>query len=36
MEAPYSYRPESSGKLELMNRTLKITLAKLFQETQSP
>jgi transposase InsO family protein len=30
------YRPQSSGKVEHMNRTLKITLAKLCQETQSP
>jgi hypothetical protein len=31
-----AYRPQSSGKQELMNQTLKITLAKLYQETQSP
>jgi transposase InsO family protein len=31
-----AYRPQSSGKVECMNRTLKITLAKLCQETQSP
>jgi hypothetical protein len=30
------YRPQSSGKVERMNQTLKITLAKLCQETQSP
>jgi hypothetical protein len=33
---PTAYRPQSSGKVEHMNRTLKITLAKLCQETQSP
>jgi transposase len=31
-----AYRPQSSGKVEYMNQTLKITLAKLCQETQSP
>jgi hypothetical protein len=31
-----AYRSQSSEKVELMNRTLKITLAKLCQETQSP
>jgi hypothetical protein len=31
-----AYRPQSSGKVECMNQTLKITLTKLFQETQSP
>jgi transposase InsO family protein len=31
-----AYRPQSSGKVERMNQTLKITLAKLCQETQSP
>jgi hypothetical protein len=29
-------RPPSSGKVENMNQTLKITLVKLCQETQSP
>ena len=29
-----AYRPQSSGTVELMNRTLKTTLAKLCQETQ--
>ena len=29
-----AYRPESSGKAECMNQTLKTTLAKLCQETQ--
>jgi hypothetical protein len=32
----HTYRPQSSGKVEHMNRTLKITLSKLCQETQSP
>jgi hypothetical protein len=31
-----AYRPQNSGKVEHMNQTLKITLAKLCQETQSP
>lgn len=31
-----AYRPQSSGKVERMNQTLKTTLAKLCQETQSP
>jgi transposase InsO family protein len=31
-----AYRPQSSGKVEPMNWTLKITFAKLCQETQSP
>jgi transposase InsO family protein len=31
-----AHGPQSSGKVEPMNRTLKITLAKLCQETQSP
>jgi hypothetical protein len=31
-----AYRPQSSGKVECINQTLKITLAKLCQETQSP
>jgi hypothetical protein len=31
-----AHMPQSSGKVERMNRTLKITLAKLCQETQSP
>ena len=30
------YRPQSSGKVGCMNRTLKTMLAKLFQETQLP
>jgi transposase InsO family protein len=30
------HRPQSSEKVEYMNRTLKITLAKLCQETQAP
>ena len=29
-----TYRPQSSGKVECMNQTLKTTLAKLCQETQ--
>jgi hypothetical protein len=36
METPYSNRPQSSGKVECINRTFKITLANLCQETQSP
>jgi hypothetical protein len=31
-----AYRPQSSRKVKHMNQTLKITLAKLYQETQSP
>jgi hypothetical protein len=31
-----AYRPQSSGKVESMNWTLKTALAKLCQETQSP
>jgi transposase InsO family protein len=31
-----AYRPQSSGKVERMNHTLKIALPKLCQETQSP
>ena len=31
-----AYRPQSSGKVERMNRTLKETLAKLHQETNLP
>jgi hypothetical protein len=31
-----AHRPQSSGKVEHVNWTLKITLAKLCQETQSP
>lgn len=31
-----AYRPQSSGKIERMSQTLKITLAKLHQETQLP
>jgi transposase InsO family protein len=31
-----AYRPQSSGKVEHMNQTLKTALAKLCQETQSP
>jgi len=31
-----AYRPQSSGKVEHMNRTLKQTLAKLCQETGLP
>jgi hypothetical protein len=31
-----AYRPQRSGKVERMNQTLKITLVKLCQETQSP
>ena len=34
MEASIAYRPQSSGKVERMNQTLKTTLAKLCQETQ--
>jgi transposase InsO family protein len=30
-----AYRPQSLGKVEYMNRTLKITLVKLSQEKQS-
>jgi hypothetical protein len=30
------YSPQNSGKEELINQTLKITLSKLCQETQSP
>jgi hypothetical protein len=30
-----AYRPQSSGNVEHINRILKITLAKVFQETQS-
>lgn len=31
-----AYRPQSSGKVELMNQILKTTLTKLSQETQLP
>ena len=31
-----AYRPQSSGKVERMNRTLKETLAKFHQETNLP
>jgi hypothetical protein len=31
-----AYRPQSLGKVEHMNRTLKITLAKLCQDMQCP
>ena len=36
MEVYTSYRPQSSGKVECMNRTLKTALAKLCQDIQLP
>ena len=33
-KGPTTYRPQSSGKAERMNRTLRTTLAKHCQETQ--